>query len=116
MNGASGPRLPGYGGWAIGSGRLGAHRPGPNCGRPLLRILHHVESGEWWPPVVQAECHLDDSGGVWELACEDTIGFIGLAELVRSRGGAGAEDEVVFPTQAISTFGVLVHFVAEPLG
>jgi hypothetical protein len=33
---------------------------------------------------VQAECLLDDSGGVWKLACEDTIGFTGLAELVCS--------------------------------
>jgi hypothetical protein len=56
---------------------------------------------------VQAECLLDDSGGVWESACEDTVGFTGLVGHVCCRGGAGAEDEVAFFTQALRNFGFL---------
>ena len=36
-------------------------------------IIWNQASGDrWW---VQAECLFDDSGGVWELACKDMIGF-----------------------------------------
>jgi hypothetical protein len=44
-------------------------------------MWNQANGGRWW---AQAECLLDDSGGAWELACEDTIDFTGLAELVCS--------------------------------
>ena len=40
---------------------------------------NRASSGRRW---VQAECLLDDSGGVCEPVCGDTVGFTGLTEHV----------------------------------
>lgn len=44
-------------------------------------MWNQVNGGRRW---VQAECLLGDGGGVRKLACEDTMGFTGLAEHVCS--------------------------------
>jgi len=52
--------------------------PTSNCVSPGMRRAVAAGGRRW----VQAECVIDDSGGVWELACEDTVGFTGLTEHV----------------------------------
>ena len=64
---------------------------------------------------METESLFDHSGRVGELAAEDAVCFAGLAEDSACGGGVGAEDEVVFFAEARHGFGMLVHFVAEPL-
>ena len=75
-------------------------------------MWNQTNGGRRW---AQAECLLDDSGGVWELACEDMIDFTGLAELVcQLRRHRGRRRGRVLHT-GDKKLRVLVCFVAEPL-